>query len=59
VLALDQVDLALERGRVIALLGPNGAGKTTCVKLLLGLTRPTAGRVEVFGGDPPRRGAAH
>ncbi len=52
VLALDQVDLALERGRVTALLGPNGAGKTTCVKLLLGLTRPSAGRVEVFGGDP-------
>jgi ABC-2 type transport system ATP-binding protein len=52
VLALDQVDLVLERGRVTALLGPNGAGKTTCVKLLLGLARPSAGRVEVFGGDP-------
>jgi ABC-2 type transport system ATP-binding protein len=52
VVALDRVDLALEPGEVTALLGPNGAGKTTCVKLLLGLTRPDAGRAEVFGGDP-------
>jgi ABC-2 type transport system ATP-binding protein len=52
VLALEDVGLALEGGRVTALLGPNGAGKTTAVKLLLGLTRPTAGSVRLFGGDP-------
>jgi len=50
--ALDGVDLALRRGEVVALLGPNGAGKTTTVHLLLGLTRPDAGTVEVAGHEP-------
>ncbi|MDQ3081900.1 MAG: ABC transporter ATP-binding protein [Gemmatimonadota bacterium] len=50
--ALRDVSLAVERGRVIALLGPNGAGKTTCVKLLLGLAAPTSGSATLFGGDP-------
>jgi len=50
--ALDGLDLAFGRGELTALLGPNGAGKTTAVKLLLGLTRPAAGRVRVLGGDP-------
>jgi ABC-2 type transport system ATP-binding protein len=52
VTAIDGVTLALEPRRVTALLGPNGAGKTTAVKLLLGLTRPTSGRVALFGEDP-------
>jgi ABC-2 type transport system ATP-binding protein len=50
--ALDDVSLGLEPGRVTAILGPNGAGKTTAVRLLLGLTRPTVGRVALFGADP-------
>ena len=50
--AVDDVDLRLEAGKVTALLGPNGAGKTTTVRLLLGLTRPTAGTVRLFGEDP-------
>jgi ABC-2 type transport system ATP-binding protein len=50
--ALDQVDLGIRRGELLALLGPNGAGKTTAVRLLLGLAKPNAGRVNVFGGNP-------
>jgi len=50
--ALREVDLAIRAGELVALLGPNGAGKTTAVKLLLGLARPAAGSVSVFGGNP-------
>ncbi len=53
-LALDALSLTLRRGEVTALLGPNGAGKTTAVRLLLGLSDPTAGSVRVFDGDPRR-----
>ena len=49
VLALDDIDLELEQGKVTSILGPNGAGKTTAVKLMLGLLRPNNGRVELFG----------
>jgi ABC-2 type transport system ATP-binding protein len=51
-LALDAVDFAVRRGEVVALLGPNGAGKTTLVRILLGLIRPGAGRVAVWGLAP-------
>ena len=50
--ALDQLNLSLYPGEVVALLGPNGAGKTTAVRLLLGLTAPTSGSVRVLGRDP-------
>ncbi|WP_380164537.1 ABC transporter ATP-binding protein [Jannaschia sp. R86511] len=52
VLALDDVSLDVGAGQVVGLLGPNGAGKSTLINLLLGLRRPDAGRVELFGGDP-------
>ncbi|MEU4831790.1 ABC transporter ATP-binding protein [Streptosporangium sp. NPDC023615] len=52
VLAVDSLDLTVEAGRTVALLGPNGAGKSTSIGMLLGLTRPTRGRVEVLGGSP-------
>jgi ABC-2 type transport system ATP-binding protein len=52
VVALDNLSLSLRRGEIIALLGPNGAGKSTAVKLMMGLSAPTAGSVRVFGGDP-------
>ncbi len=57
--ALDALDLRVEPGEVFGFLGPNGAGKTTAVKLLLGLTRPTAGDGRVLGrplGDRATRG---
>ena len=49
VLAVDGLDLEVERGECFGLLGPNGAGKTTTVEILEGLTPPTAGEVEVLG----------
>jgi ABC-2 type transport system ATP-binding protein len=52
VTALDNVDLALQAGQVTAILGPNGAGKTTAVRLMLGLTQPSAGTARLFGQDP-------
>ena len=51
-IALDMLNLSVPRGVVFGLVGENGAGKTTLVKLLLGLLRPTAGSVRVFGLDP-------
>lgn len=50
--AVRGVDLSAGQGEYLALLGHNGAGKTTLVKLMLGLTRPTAGSVRVLGVDP-------
>ena len=50
--ALNNLQLEVQAGEVLALLGPNGAGKTTTVKLLLGLAGATRGAVRVFGGDP-------
>jgi ABC-2 type transport system ATP-binding protein len=50
--ALDDVDLEIPQGSSLGLLGPNGAGKTTALKLLLGMVRPSAGRVRVHGLDP-------
>lgn len=50
--ALKDFNLEVRGGELVALLGPNGAGKTTAIKLLLGLARPSSGRVSVFGGDP-------
>mgnify|MGYP006299683271 CR=1 FL=1 len=47
--AVDGVTLRVERGEHCALLGPNGAGKTTLVRMLMGFSRPTAGRVRLDG----------
>ncbi|UQU64699.1 ABC transporter ATP-binding protein [Couchioplanes caeruleus] len=52
VVALDHVDLDVHAGELVGLLGPNGAGKSTLVNLLTGVRRPSAGRVELCGGDP-------
>ena len=50
--AVDQVDLTVRAGDVFGYLGPNGAGKTTSLRMMLGLIRPTAGSVRLFGRDP-------
>jgi ABC-2 type transport system ATP-binding protein len=55
--AVDHVDLTVERGDVFGYLGPNGAGKTTSLRMLLGLIRPTAGEIRLFGRDPLVDGA--
>ncbi|MBW0104368.1 ABC transporter ATP-binding protein [Pseudonocardia sp. KRD291] len=50
--ALDRLDLDVEAGSLVGLLGPNGAGKSTLISLLVGLRKPDAGTVELFGGSP-------
>jgi len=50
--AVDGLDLSVERGETFALLGPNGAGKTSTVECLEGYRRPDAGTVRVLGLDP-------
>jgi zinc transport system ATP-binding protein len=52
---LAGVDLEVEAGELIAIAGPNGGGKTTLIRLLVGLERPTEGRIELFGA-PVRPG---
>ena len=50
--ALNDVDLRIEAGEVVAVLGPNGAGKTTAISLMLGLRKPTSGEVRLLGRSP-------
>jgi len=56
--ALQNLDLQVPHNSICGFLGPNGAGKSTTIKLLLGLTRPTSGRAEVFGMDSVRDSVA-
>jgi ABC-2 type transport system ATP-binding protein len=57
VTAVDDVDMEVHSGDVYGFLGPNGAGKTTTLRMLLGLIRPSGGRVQLFGRDPLIEGA--
>ncbi len=50
--ALSEVDLSLERGKIVGLLGPNGSGKTTMIKLASGLLTPTSGEILISGTNP-------
>lgn len=53
--AVADLDLAVPRGGVHGFLGPNGSGKTTTIRMLLGLARPTAGTMSLFGTPVPQR----
>jgi ABC-2 type transport system ATP-binding protein len=52
--AVDGVDVLVRAGEIYGFLGPNGAGKTTTMRMLLGLIRPDAGSIRLFGMDPHR-----
>jgi ABC-2 type transport system ATP-binding protein len=54
--AVEALDLSVAPGQVYGFLGPNGAGKTTTLRMLLGLIRPTAGTVRLFGRAPGQPG---
>ncbi|MGH7903998.1 MAG: ABC transporter ATP-binding protein [Candidatus Dormibacteraceae bacterium] len=55
--AVKNLHLEVRRGEIFGFLGPNGAGKTTTIRMALGLIRPSAGRVEIFGQDVAQHGA--
>ncbi len=55
-LAVDGLDLAIQRGELVGFLGPNGAGKTTTLRMLAGLIRPSRGRAEILGAPVPGPG---
>ncbi|MEO1511068.1 MAG: ABC transporter ATP-binding protein, partial [Planctomycetota bacterium] len=50
--AVDAITFEVRTGEIFGLLGPNGSGKSTTIKMLLGLLRPTRGRIAVFGKPP-------
>ena len=56
--AVRGIDIEVRRGEVLGFLGPNGAGKSTTIRCLLGLLRPTAGHIDVFGLDATREPVA-
>ena len=56
--ALKGVNLEIRRGEFVALIGPNGSGKTTLLSCLIGLNRPTVGRILIDGQDIRKRGVA-
>lgn len=53
--AVDDVSFQIERGEIFGFLGPNGAGKTSTINMIIGLSRPTGGEIEVNGIDVRRQ----
>lgn len=51
-LALKDINLAINKGEIVGYIGENGAGKSTSIKLMLGLIYPTKGKIEIVGKDP-------
>jgi ABC-2 type transport system ATP-binding protein len=56
--AVQEVELAIPRGRIYGFLGPNGSGKSTTIRMLCGLLRPSAGTIHVLGLEIPRESEA-
>lgn len=54
-IAVNRVNMTIERGDIYGFIGKNGAGKTTTMKLILGLNFPDEGKIEYFGGMPPEK----
>jgi ABC-2 type transport system ATP-binding protein len=55
VVAVDGINIQINRGEMVACLGPNGAGKSTTIKMLTGILVPSGGHAEVFGMEPHRQ----
>src|SRR3990167_6363349 len=53
--AVDSLNLEVRRGEIFRFLGPNGAGKTTTIRVMMGILRPTSGRVTLGGYDIERQ----
>jgi zinc transport system ATP-binding protein len=53
-IVLKDVSLKVEKGDFVGVIGPNGGGKTTLIRLMLGVIKPSAGTVRLFGEDPAR-----
>src|ERR1044072_5130456 len=54
-IAVDQLSLAVEHGDIFGFLGQNGAGKSTTIRMILGLVRPSRGRILLLGSDVATR----
>ena len=52
---IGPVDFWVEKGQILGFLGPNGSGKTTCIRMLLGLSKPSGGKVKLRGFDPIKK----